>query len=138
MINAKTRICIQPIQVMRVPRIFQAAAARRPDSRSTTARGLRPPNIRIAWMSLEVIAALSVSPGQSKEANRYQDENDVCHKTPKANRVIVAVPALYNLTSSAAVSRFSFLTKSGDQPGTNEPGSPWFPPGGVTPPRPDQ
>jgi hypothetical protein len=42
---------------------------------------------------LEAIAALSVSPGQSEEANCYQDENDVCHKAPKANSVILAVPS---------------------------------------------
>ena len=38
--------------------------------------------------------------------------------------------------SSAKVTRFSALRRSGDQPGTNEPGAPVLPPGGVTPPSP--
>ncbi len=34
----------------------------------------------------------------------------------------------------ATETRFSVLTRSGAQPATSEPGAPWLPPGGVTPP----
>jgi hypothetical protein len=46
--------------------------------------------------------------------------------------------AIYSFTSSAAVSRRSIFSRSGDHPGTTEPGAPWFPPGGVTPPGPEK
>src|SRR3569832_1178285 len=42
----------------------------------------------------------------------------------------------HNFTSSAKVKRFSCLRRSGDHPGTSDPGAPLLPPGGVTPPGP--
>ena len=38
----------------------------------------------------------------------------------------------------AKVMRFSDGRRSGAQPGTNEPGAPVLPPGGVTPPSPEK
>src|SRR5262249_59946758 len=34
--------------------------------------------------------------------------------------------------------RFSIFLRSGAQLGTSDPGAPWFPPGGVTPPDPEE
>src|SRR5262249_38989513 len=41
-----------------------------------------------------------------------------------------------NFTNTAKVIRFSNLRRSGKKPGTNDPGGPVLPPGGVTPPSP--
>jgi hypothetical protein len=43
-----------------------------------------------------------------------------------------------SLTIIAKINRYSFRTKSGVHPGTGIPGVPVLPPGGVTPPGPDQ
>jgi len=44
----------------------------------------------------------------------------------------------YSFTSIAMVSRRSTFARSGAQPATTDPGAPWFPPGGVTPPGPEK
>ena len=53
-------------------------------------------------------------------------------------RLALATLAVIPLMSIATVSRLSFLTRSGAQPSTAEPGVPWLPPGGVTPPGPEK
>jgi len=44
----------------------------------------------------------------------------------------------YSFTINARLIRVSPRTKSGAQPATADPGRPWFPPGGVTPPGPEK
>src|SRR5215475_10225934 len=121
--EAKTRICNQPIQDMSYLELFGPQQRVDQVGRQQHRKNCAHPIFELHGC-LQVIAGLSVGPSHCKEGDSYRDENDVCHKTPMINRIIVVVPSPYSFTSSAAVSRFSFLTKSGEKPGTNEPGSP--------------
>ncbi len=75
-----------------------------------------------ACISLHPLAESYVPDGNNEKQHRCRDKNKILHRHPQ------------NFTSIAQVMRFSCLHRSGVNPGTIDPGGPWFPPAGVIPP----